>query len=334
MNRAECIELLRQTGCNSDVIAHSIAVADLALEICDIRWKDLADRELVEAGALLHDIGRSKTQQIDHAVIGVEIGRELGLDPRILLIIERHIGAGITQDEAEALGLPAKDYLPETIEEKIVAHADNLVDDTTRITFHERIKQVEERLTEAHVNRMIKLHNEVCGRRFEPEIFCGYAKINDVKQLMKEITDIAQKHSLVIQIVDGDLVAGKEHVRSAVFKAIRSMDAGEAIASSLSLEILLYLAGTRNISKALEIGVKEGEGRVCLIIIGDEVGKDVKEEIFELLHFKEDDFSRSCENKEQLMAFFGITEEELGVAGEDKLEMLVIERGALLEVLK
>jgi len=334
VNREECIELLRQTGCNSDVIAHSIAVADVALGICDTRWEGLADCELIEAGALLHDIGRSKTQQIDHAVLGVEIGRELGLDPRLLLIIERHIGAGIVQKEAEALGLPAKDYLPETIEEKIVAHADNLVDDTTRITFHERIKQVEKKLTEAHVNRMQRLHAEVCGQKLEPEIFCGYATIMDVKQMMNRITEITREHGPVIQIVDGDFVAGEAHVRSAVYKAIRSMNAGEAITSSLGLEILLYLAGTRHISKALEIGVKEGKGRVYLIIIGDEVSEGVKAEIFELLSFQGQDFIRSSENKEQLMTFFGITEEEIGVADEDKLEMLVIERGALLEVLK
>ena len=335
MNRDVCLEILRNAGCNSEVIQHSVAVADLALEICDTRWKDLADHELIEAGALLHDIGRSRTQGIHHAVVGAAIGRELGLDPRLVLIIERHIGAGITQDEAEALGLPAKDYLPETIEEKIVAHADNLVDGTDRITFDERIRQVEEKLTASHVNRMIKLHNEVCGREPDIAIFWGFANIKDVKYLMNEISKLEQDHNLTIQIVGAAFVAGEGHVISAVKKAIRSMDAGEAIASSLSLEILLYLAGTRNISKALKIGVKEGRSDVVVLIIGDTIEDGIKEKVFELLSFEPSAIASFDEGRRnRLIEFFEITAEELASVGENKLEKLVMERVALLDLTK
>lgn len=121
---------LQEQGCDPDVIAHSLVVRDLAVRIAD---KILSagtvpvDRDLVAAGALLHDIGRSRSHGMDHADIGGEICREIGLPDSVCHIIERHIGAGLSGTERLSLGLTSDDRIPETIEEKIVAHADNLV---------------------------------------------------------------------------------------------------------------------------------------------------------------------------------------------------------------
>ena len=76
---------------------------------------DEANEDLIKKGALLHDIGRSKTHGITHAVEGVEIARKYGYTQDVLNIIERHIGAGITEEEAVELGLPKKSYLPQTL---------------------------------------------------------------------------------------------------------------------------------------------------------------------------------------------------------------------------
>ncbi|MEA1945248.1 MAG: TIGR00295 family protein [Euryarchaeota archaeon] len=165
MKQEEAIRLLHKAGCSSDVIEHSRTVAECASEIA-MRYKrrhhSPVDIELVTIGALLHDIGRARSNGIDHAVIGADIIRSLGLDDRIVRIIERHIGAGIPKDEAKRLGLPEKDYLPETIEEMIVAHADNLVDDTSRISIDERIKRMKERgFNRDAIERMIRLHTTV-----------------------------------------------------------------------------------------------------------------------------------------------------------------------------
>ena len=75
-------------------------------------------------------------------------------------------GAGIPKDEAEWLGLPREDYLPETTEEMIVAHADNLVDDTERISIDERIRRMRGRGFDSDaIDRMMRLHTAVMGRR-------------------------------------------------------------------------------------------------------------------------------------------------------------------------
>lgn len=132
--------LLRQSGCPSHVIDHCLAVKETALRLTS-QVKVPIDRELVRRGALLHDIGRSKCHTLHHAVEGAAIARALGLDEPLVRIVERHIGAGITAQEAVELGLPEKDYVPETVEEKIVSYADNRVLHTTEVSFAEAFER-------------------------------------------------------------------------------------------------------------------------------------------------------------------------------------------------
>jgi uncharacterized protein len=132
----DCIALLRRAGCSEDVIAHCRAVRDLALTYAA---DPLVDRDLIEAGALLHDIGRGVTHDLRHAEAGGAICRSFGLGEAIAAIVERHIGAGLTADECSLQDLAPRDCVPQTIEEKIVAHADNLVKGTRVITMEERM---------------------------------------------------------------------------------------------------------------------------------------------------------------------------------------------------
>lgn len=147
--------------CSENVVEHCLAVSEYAYELAlAIKNKGYeVDVELVRLGGLLHDIGRSRTHGIEHGVVGAEILRELGFDEKLALIAERHIGAGITKEEAIELGLPPKDYLPITLEEKIVAHADNLIFGTKRVEIDDVIKKFEKRLGKNHpsIKRIILL---------------------------------------------------------------------------------------------------------------------------------------------------------------------------------
>jgi uncharacterized protein len=158
------IEVLISAGCSTAVIAHCKAVSNLALSIAR-GIKIGVDHDLVRRGGMLHDIGRSKTHGIDHAVAGVAIARNLGLPEKLVNIIECHIGAGITAREAARLGLPEKDYLPGTAEEKIVSYADNLVSGTREMQFYEALDRFKEILGPDHegVELFIKQHHEIQG---------------------------------------------------------------------------------------------------------------------------------------------------------------------------
>jgi uncharacterized protein len=135
--RERCIELLKNAGCSPKVIAHCEAVCDCAMEYA--RKCDRADQELVMTGALLHDIGRGVTHGIDHAQKGADLLREMGFPENVARIVECHTGAGMTTDECVALGLDPRDCMPQTIEEKIVTHADNLIAGTKRVTIEESL---------------------------------------------------------------------------------------------------------------------------------------------------------------------------------------------------
>lgn len=155
------IELLKKENTPENVIEHSIAVCKKAMKIASNF--DNADKDLIKKGALLHDIGRSKTHDITHAIEGVKIAEKYGYGNDVLNIIERHIGAGITEKEAEKLGLPVKSYLPETLEEKIVAHADNLISGSEEVDIDFVIEKWKRRIedSEDNIERLIQLDNEL-----------------------------------------------------------------------------------------------------------------------------------------------------------------------------
>ncbi|ADG12991.1 TIGR00295 family protein [Methanocaldococcus infernus] len=155
---------LLKSLCSEDVVKHCLSVSNYAYELA-LRIKNNGhdvDVKLVKLGALLHDIGRSKSHKIDHGVIGGEILRKYGFDEELCLIAERHIGAGITREEALKFGLPYKDFVPTTLEEKIVAHADNLIFGTKRVPLSKVLDKFRSRGAEEEViKRIVKLDEEI-----------------------------------------------------------------------------------------------------------------------------------------------------------------------------
>jgi len=154
------IKILKQEKCPQWVIDHSIAVCHKAMEIS----KNFdVDEDLIKKGSLLHDIGRSKTNGIDHAIVGSKLAIKHGYGKDVASIIEKHIGSGISKEEAIVLGLPKKDYFPITLEEKIVSHSDNLFNGSEEVDIGFIIKKWKERLANADeaINRLKKTHYEL-----------------------------------------------------------------------------------------------------------------------------------------------------------------------------
>ena len=162
MIKEDDLKYLKLAGCSESVIEHCIAVTKLALEIAE-SVSFAVDRDLIKKGAINHDIGRARTHELDHFVVGAEIARELGLEEEVVRIIERHIGAGIPMDEAIALGLPPKDYMPETPEEIIVSYADNLTHHITAVSFDASLDKFRSILGNEHpmLERLIEMHRTV-----------------------------------------------------------------------------------------------------------------------------------------------------------------------------
>lgn len=151
-NEEEALSILEKEGTPTGVVEHCKAVARQAAVFSEAAASNgiVVDRELVKIGALLHDIGRSKTQEPSHGFVGGGLLRGIGIDERIARIAERHVGAGIPAGEAKSLGLPEKDLVPETIEEKIVCYADKVAFGSRIGTREEVVAQLEEQLGRGH----------------------------------------------------------------------------------------------------------------------------------------------------------------------------------------
>jgi len=162
-SREQALQFLRQSGCSRNVMKHCEAVAELAVEIataCKERGLKV-NSELVEIGALLHDIGRAKTHSVHHAIIGAEIAESLGLPKTVISIIKRHVGGGITAREAKKLGWPMDVYVPQTLEEKIVSYADKLIDGSRRVPIESTIKNFSNELPPSAIAKIQRLHMEM-----------------------------------------------------------------------------------------------------------------------------------------------------------------------------
>lgn len=118
------------------LLTHSRSVADMALRIAERHPELHLDTRFVEEAAMLHDIGivrcdapgiccHGTEPYLRHGMIGAAMMREEGYD-RHARVCERHTGAGLSAREIEQqdLPLPHRDFLPETIEEKIICYAD------------------------------------------------------------------------------------------------------------------------------------------------------------------------------------------------------------------
>lgn len=107
---------------------------------------------------MLHDIGIFKCDAagiqcfgtepyICHGRIGAELLRSEGF-PRHARVCERHTGAGITKAQiiAQNLPLPQQDFLPETMEEKVICYADKFFS-KTHLDREKTIEQAEKSLS-------------------------------------------------------------------------------------------------------------------------------------------------------------------------------------------
>ncbi len=163
LSTEEALEVLRRAGCSEEVIKHCRAVARVAARIAEEFSRHLqVDVEKVKVGAILHDIGRARTHGISHGVEGGRILREMGLD-EYAGFAENHIGGGLPASEARSLGLPARNFFPQTLEEKIVAYADKLVEGDREVPFEKTLANFRRKLGEDHpaIGRLIALREQI-----------------------------------------------------------------------------------------------------------------------------------------------------------------------------
>ncbi len=139
----QALALHRKYGSNDRTVSHCQACATISRLLSEkaAAHGNLVNEAAAVAGALLHDIGRSQTQLVSHGYVGAEILQKEGVDAVVVEIVRRHVGAGISPEEAATLKFPAGDYLPRTLEQKIVCFADKMLDGDRARPFEEEVKR-------------------------------------------------------------------------------------------------------------------------------------------------------------------------------------------------
>ena len=161
--------LLRSQGMVEKDVAHSVAVAEQALDIA-ARLPVPLDLTLVARGALLHDLGKVKASGMEHGRVGAEIGTALGLSAELCSIMEKHIWGGLSREEAREFGLPQQDYTLGKLEERIIAYADKLVDIITKVGVHRQ----DRRYAEEHFEQILKANIEFGKSELTMRRYCSY----------------------------------------------------------------------------------------------------------------------------------------------------------------
>jgi len=150
------------------LITHSSLVRDKALSIAQRHPELQADENILEAGAMLHDIGIILTHApkidcygnnpyIKHGILGSKILKDNGLD-KLALIAERHTGAGISSKEIikQNLPLPIKDMLAVSVEEKIIAFADKFYSKGKNLTYEKTVSEIRKEMENYEKQQLLR----------------------------------------------------------------------------------------------------------------------------------------------------------------------------------
>ena len=165
----------------------------------------------------------------------------------------------------------------------------------------------------------------------------GVVDIDDVDAFVAALDAVASETGATIQAFDARYVVSRRHLERAVALADRAIARDEAIARDRAVEVLLYAAGRRQITDALELGVSAGSNRVVVFVdAGDGMADadDAETAAADAVRSRVLDAAEPTlgdYDPERVRLYYDINDAELDVVDGD-LASLVCERTALLAV--
>lgn len=163
---------------------HSLIIRDIVLQLGKkLIKKDIKiNLKLAETGALVHDIGcydcyesrPGKSLYIQHGILGSKILEKEKCDKEISRMAKIHLGVGLVKENILKNKLPLKkeDYIPITLEEELVAYADN---------FHSKLGPSFLDLESARLNlKKLWPESEIIFKRFEKKF--GKPELSDLEK--------------------------------------------------------------------------------------------------------------------------------------------------------
>lgn len=96
----------------------------------------------------------------------------------------------------------------------------------------------------------------------------GTLRVDDVDETLAALDAVADETGATVQAFDARYVVDGTHLERALALADRAFERGENIARDRGIELLLYAAGRRQISRALAMGLSAGDTRVVVLVDG------------------------------------------------------------------
>ncbi len=150
--------------------------------------------------------------------------------------------------------------------------------------------------------------------------------MGEAKALMDVVLAEAAASGAEILMLDGDMVFGKDHIKSALLHAVKATDEGRNSSESLAMETLLYASGERQLSGAIrKMAVGDKTESVVIAVLKGRFSPGEGWSEFPL-------GGEACDRTR--LARFGISEREMSTVAEKRLADLILERVAAVDVIK
>lgn len=163
--------------------------------------------------------------------------------------------------------------------------------------------------------------------------------IQTVEDFLKKTRKYAEEKQIILQVFNADLIFGEKHLISAFQHAKRAIERKTNTTNSLEMELMLYAAGERQLKNAIpKMGVKKGKSNLAFIFITTNKEKQKKrldqivEDFLKQFHLVRDD--KVLEGNMDTLKKFGITDKEIQTVTEDRYQGLILEKIAMVDIIK
>lgn len=160
-------------------------------------------------------------------------------------------------------------------------------------------------------------------------ITAGHIRIVSVSKFLAKVKACESKYQCIIAVLDAKRICSRTHLESAVEHALRAFAQKRNICETLGAEIIVYAACERQIHNAIEIvGVRRGTSEIAVVILGGR-----KTRILQSLGIKCNE--NVLENRRRFdFSLLGLSEQELRTVPTEKRAELVLERVAMMDIMK
>jgi KEOPS complex subunit Cgi121 len=163
-------------------------------------------------------------------------------------------------------------------------------------------------------------------------------KVINVDDFLNKIHNYSLKKNIDVQVFNADMIYGKNHIISAVDHAYRSFLNKTNSTNSFSMEILLYASGERQLKIAIpKMGVKKNLENIAFAFVNYMDDKIIIDDsLIDLLLndlglIKDDSV---LDGNIDVVKRFGLTESEIKTVSKEKFGDLILEKIAMVDVIK